>query len=537
MSRAFIALGKLGDVTSVLPIIQHEYERTGEPQKLVISREYAPMLSRAKFVDRVVYNGDFSDLAGAIRMAKDRFDEVVVPQVYGKDFPMQHRTPSFQLDQWDRAGYLSKWDTLALTLNRPHYGDALVKKYLGDGRIILFADYGQSSPFPHKEELALLLTKDFGAMHKIVRLSEIRLKNPMDALSLYDAAELLVTVDTLHLHLSAASKINVIAIVTDTPTRWHGTAYQKRFAYSCRYGEFQLRKGELMAAARRVIEKRPALAIQPVPTHYPNGYNLSAIRWGGKLLKTYRYHPENSGRTLMAMDDGERTSTIQIPVEAQYSQEDGRLFVFGGKLWMSYTVSRWPQQPNCVIAYGELVQDSDGWKVLQSIQPKYDNNDFSGMVKNLVFFERDEKLFCIWGCKGGKQIVLQLDGDKVVAEHKSPEPTWGYGEIRGGAVTQHEGRLLRLFHSRTEPTTKWHDWRYSIGVATMEATPPFRTLSVSPHPLVSGNEKYNPDCKHWKANVAIPYGCVENGRTFLVAAGFNDCECGLIEVPKERLIA
>lgn len=535
MCRAFVALGKHGDIVSILPILQRESELTGEPQHLVVSRDYAAMLCRAKFVTRVPYDGDFSDLAGAIRFAKKRFEDVVVPQVYGKDFPFRKLTPSFQLDQWQRAGYLDQWDTIELKLPRPHYAHHLVKRYIGEHRCILFADHGQSSPFPHREEMANLLVKHFGATHKIVRLSEIRMKNPMDMLALYDAAELLVSIETLHLHLSAASKTPVVALVTDKPERWHGTAYQKRFRFSCRYGEFPMRKEEVLQAIRDTLAGVPPLTVRPVATAFKHGYNLSAIDWEGKRLMTYRYHPDGIGKTMLAIDDGERTGTISIPIEQGYSHEDGRLFTHQGKLWLSYTISMWPTHPNCLIGYGELVRDGDGWKIAKHNQIKYGGNDFSGMVKNLVFFERGGRLFCIWGVHGGRQIVLQIEGDKVVAEHKAPEPTWGFGAIRGGVIVPHNGHLLRFFHSRTEPTTKMQDWRYSIGVATMETQPPFRTTAVSKTPLVSGNEKFTPRCKHWKANVSIPYGIIDNGAQFLVSGGFNDCECGIIEVPKERL--
>lgn len=535
MSRAFIQLGKCGDILSVLPILQNEYRITGEPQKLVVASDYAFMLARCKFIKPVIFRGEFSDLTGAIKFAKRKFDRVIVPQVYGREFPFKRKHPSFQYDQWDRAGYLDKWDTLSLDLPRPCYAPAIVKKRIAGRRCILFADHSQSSPFPYKEELAGLLEKEFGATHHILRLSEVRFVNPLDLLVLYDAAELLVSIETLHLHLSIAAKIPVIALATDKPSRWHGTAYQKRFAYYCRYGEFQLRKHELLQHAKDAIEKREPIKISILPTKKKNGYNCSAIQWQDRIIRTYRYHPNGTPRTTLVIQDGDRTQQLEQPALRIHSLEDGRLFAHLGKLWLSYVVSMLPNSANCVMGYSELVSDGAEWKLLKHIQPKYGRNDFTSLEKNWAFFSHDGKLYCIYGVSGGQQIILHIDWDRVIAEHKAPAPTWGYGEIRGGVVVPHDGKLLRFFHSRTEPTTRMADWRYNMGVAVMAAEPPFTTLSVSPHPLLSGDERYNPACHHWKGGVAIPYGAVESGDSFHVSVGLNDCESAVVEIPKERV--
>lgn len=535
MSRAWLQLGKSGDLLSCLPILQNEYRITGEPQNLVVAYDYSKMLTRCKFINRVVYKGDFSDLSGAIKFAKAKFDTVIVPQVYGREFPIKHKHPSFQHDQWDRAGYLDKWDTLGLELPRPHYADSLAKKYIGDKRVILFADHSQSSPFPFKDELAAMLESEFGKTHAILRLSEVRLENPLDLLAIYDGAELLVSVETFHLHLSIAAKLPVIALATDRPSRWHGTAYQKRFRFYCRYGEFQLRKHELLQHAKDAIEKREPVKVSRVETAFKNGYNCASIKWQDKSILAYRHHENGNPKTVLAIQEGGIAKKLQVKLPSAYSLEDGRLFQHQGKLWLSYVVSMWPQHAQCVMGYGELVMDDGEWKILKHLQPKCPGNDFTSMQKNWVFFDHAGALYCIHGIANGQQTVLQIEGEKVVAQHKSPAPTWGFGEIRGGVVVPYRGAYLRFFHSRTEPTSRALDWRYNIGVAVMGAEPPFNTLSVSPVPILTGNEKYNPSCHHWKGNVVICYGAVEAGDSFHLSVGLNDCESAIVEVSKERL--
>lgn len=531
MSRAYIMAGKLGDVCSVLPILQHEHQRTGEPQKLVIASQYAPMLSRAKFAEPVVYGGDFADLSGAIRMAKQRFDEVIVPQVYGKDFPVQHRRPSFQLDQWDRAGCLNEWDALPLTLERPANAAALVNTHLGTGRFILFADHGQSSPFPHAEELALLLQQEFGATHKIVRLSSVHLDNPMDMLALYDAAELLITIETFHLHLSAASKINVIALVTDSPSRWHGSAWSKRFKLYVRYSDFQSRKGEVLGVARKIIDGTGVVEVTPFWTQFSNGYNPSLIEHNGATLTTYRYHPDDSSwRTELALHDGVKTFKIVPPEQyAKHSIEDARLFRFGGKLCVSAVVSRSPLPKQtfspCVTGYGELAFDGEQWSIRNWIEPQYGKNAFDGQEKNWVFFEHAGKLHCIYSCSP-QHIVLELEGARVVKEYKTPCPTSDYGTPRGGTQPFiYNGQWLRFVHgnSRNPKSDVW--WTYYLLALTMEPFPPFRITAISKEPILAGDEQYFLNHKHWKPKVVIVYGAIDRSGGWLVSVGVNDSAC------------
>src|SRR5208282_5884393 len=103
-----------------------------------------------------------------------------------------------------------------------------------------------------------------------------------------------------------------------------------------------------------------------------------------------------------------------------YSIEDGRCFVLGGKVHAAYVVSaQIDGHFRCYIAYGEI---RDGQ--LGHIQVQYNGNDFSGQTKNLVPFVHDDMLYLIYGIKGNSQIVIHVDGKRVLAEHSSPGHTW-----------------------------------------------------------------------------------------------------------------
>lgn len=246
MSKAFLAINKLGDSVSILPLLWHEHQRTSQPVTVVVSEQYASLFDRLPYVKPVVFPGKWYELEDALKWAKERFNEVVPLTVYGDGFPIEHRTSSFQLEPWERVGMLGEWDGIEMqqhSRNRP----PMVPPS------ILFADHSESSPFLQKEELFRLLVDNF-PKHDIVRLSGVQVEHPFDlVICHYSTADALVTIDTAHIHLSQFTKTPVFALANDKPTKWNGSAWSKRFAFYCRYGEFNDRKDELIESMRATL--------------------------------------------------------------------------------------------------------------------------------------------------------------------------------------------------------------------------------------------------------------------------------------------
>lgn len=251
----YCQLGKIGDVCSILPILSHEHKTTGRKPMLVVAEEYASCFDNLDYADLLIYKGHWQDLSGAMASAKRHYPKVIATQTYSKDFEIEKRQASFQLDQWERAGMLSKWDTLPLIIPRPEesIAKAIVNQHFKKPKVILYGDHSQSSPFPHREQLASLLVEHFGKDHQILRLSEVNLKNPMHLLALYDAADLLVTIETLHIHLAKASDVPMVVLATDHPSPWHGSAGSRRFSFYGRYGEFPGNSNQLLDGIRAAL--------------------------------------------------------------------------------------------------------------------------------------------------------------------------------------------------------------------------------------------------------------------------------------------
>jgi hypothetical protein len=323
--NAFLQLSKIGDVISILPILQQA--AGGGKVPLVISKEYAPILEGVSYVEPVIWKGDSSDPAGAVLFAKKRFSRVTVLQTHG-NIPVQHTTPSFQLDQWRRGGAIEHFEEWPLEFDQRDYDREAVlagkhnMNFPDDLRpVILFGDHSQSSPFLQKEELYAMLKAEFGESYRIVRLSEIRAERIYDMLGLFDLAAMLVTVETAHLHLSRASKVPTFVLAANG---WRGSAFSSRFKFFMRYGEWENRKHDLISAMRG----KTGPSSYSVPTFNLNGYNPSMIDTGERKFWSYRVHAGGTWRTKLYLND----EPLHVPDKYRhYSCEDLRLFMFNGK--------------------------------------------------------------------------------------------------------------------------------------------------------------------------------------------------------------
>lgn len=250
-----LAGSKAGDTFAVLPIIHHFFVTTKSKPTVVVAKQYAHIFERVPYANAVRFDGEWGDLKGALRFAKREFFDVVCLSTYGHGFPIEHRTSSFVLDQYERAGCLHLWDSLPLVIE--HKAREPFPR-----PTILFADHSQSSPFLGKQELDALLRTSFPT-HQIIRLSDVRLPHVADFVGWYDQADAIVTVETAHLHLSAATRTPVFALATDKPSRWNGSAQSKRFAVYARYSEFESRKEELIQAMKDTLagERKPETII------------------------------------------------------------------------------------------------------------------------------------------------------------------------------------------------------------------------------------------------------------------------------------
>jgi len=253
MAKVHLNLGRYGDVCAFLPVLKNEYDETGEKPRLIISRDYADILDGVSFVEPISYYGKFEDITGALKFAKGLgtdvvtsqvvgIPDVVVSQVYGEAHAPKIICDSFQQDSFRLAGKLELWPKqpkLVFDKRDKKREAKLFKGIPKDKPWIVVSSGGNSSPFPYNDLLWEVLNHSVPEFH-VVDLSKIKAEKFFDLLGVMDhpnTAAMILT-DSGPLHLSYATEKPVHAIVTDSPSLWHGSAYRPFYASYTRYQNF-----------------------------------------------------------------------------------------------------------------------------------------------------------------------------------------------------------------------------------------------------------------------------------------------------------
>lgn len=253
MAKTYLNLGRYGDVIALLPVLKGEYDESGEKQKLVISKDYADILDGVSYVDPIIYDGPFEDITGALDFSKKigekvvtsqvvGIPDVIVSQVYGNAHTPKIICDSFQQDLWRLAGKLDLWPKQPPLVfdKRDAKREKRLYKYIPTLKPwIVVSTGGFSSPFPYSELLWEILNHSLPDFH-IVDLTKIKAERMYDLLGIMDhpnTAAMILT-DSGPLHLSYATEKPVHAIVTDSPSLWHGTAWRPFYASYTRYKNF-----------------------------------------------------------------------------------------------------------------------------------------------------------------------------------------------------------------------------------------------------------------------------------------------------------
>lgn len=273
---------------------------------------------------------------------------------------------------------------------------------------------------------------------------------------------------------------------------------------------------------------------------FPNSYNPAIIRHEGRLLMAYRYHPNNSASTRLAMAelDEELNVTSNEAIEGieGNSIEDPKLWQEGPALMLSWVCSSWPEKIASKVCFGELWCDAK-WNVQSERRVDYGQNDGTGNEKNHVFFWHD-----------GRHVIYQSQPSQIIIrrdhrqeDHLSKPLHWKWGHLKGGtAPVPYEGQLLRFFHSTLDNEPVPYRRRYYIGAMLMAANPPFEPLQLSSHPIIYGSEDDDlteterASCGQYKPKVVFPGGVVPTDEGWLLSLGCNDSACVIAKLkPKD----
>jgi hypothetical protein len=247
-----VQLGKFGDLINVLPICKAIYDRDGKPPVLMVAKKYKTILDGVSYVEPEIFYGDFKHLKLALAIAREKYQTVVVSQIYGGDH--QNTRDSYNAEAWGSAGYAAYWGRLPLEFDRASIGRErmLLQKYLGPGAatsdrpLILFNGIGESSPFPVAADLLDDIRRRWQHRFDIVDLSVVKAHRIYDLLGFYQRAMALITIDTATLHLAWATPgLPVVALISDRDHPWQGSRPPGNCKLAIRYLEVAQRREEI----------------------------------------------------------------------------------------------------------------------------------------------------------------------------------------------------------------------------------------------------------------------------------------------------
>jgi hypothetical protein len=222
---AIVQLARSGDIVNILPVA-HALHQEGYDVDLIVHRDFAEVLEAVSYVTPVLVDGPNNDPEIHARAAEDSgaYRLVLSTQVNGNPRQLDVECESFIVQNWARAGldWVESFHELPLVFDRRDAeGEAAaVTEYVPppDGRPLLaFCLKGYSSPFAEADGFREWLVKKHAGRYRLLDLSDVRLPKVHHLLGLLEAADVLLTVDSLPLHLAYATGTPTIALSRGIP--------------------------------------------------------------------------------------------------------------------------------------------------------------------------------------------------------------------------------------------------------------------------------------------------------------------------------
>lgn len=265
-----VQLGRYGDILNLLPVAHAIAKEEGGKVAMLVHRDFLDLLEGVSYVHAIRWDGDMMQPHQAAKAIAERFERVIVSQVADSSLARQRVCESFNMEQWRYAGFLDRWSDPGLKLvmdnrSRDREGRLLEKMRLRGKPYILVNTRSVSGKFVYEDQLLTEIQMRWGVDFIIVDMRRFRADKLHDLIGLIDKAVCLVTVDTCTLHLAAASRTPVIALLVDTentptgpaPNLWYGSKPRGvNLALSMRYREYHHRRNEIDAAIRRIVDER-----------------------------------------------------------------------------------------------------------------------------------------------------------------------------------------------------------------------------------------------------------------------------------------
>lgn len=277
---AYVLLGRYGDISNLLPVLRMEAVKSQQPINVVVSTECAPIFDGVTYVNPVKVDLECGSLHQAEQWARERFGVVRTFQVWGNDEPRSHATAHYNEDAWLMAGRLREFKDSSIrpvfNARSPLREQKLIQQVRRTDKPLLLMAVrgGHSSPFLQYQIVLDELTRTWSDRFEIVDLDLIRTQRVYDLIGLMDVASCLVSADSVHLHLAAASNVPVVALLSDR-SRWAesnprcGTIWRGNYRMAIGAGP------QIRDAIEQCLKFNPVSA--PKLIHTTDGYGYSRM--------------------------------------------------------------------------------------------------------------------------------------------------------------------------------------------------------------------------------------------------------------------
>lgn len=259
--RHWVCLGRYGDLCIALRGLKLIADWTGQGQDLIVSRQFADFLDGFSFVNPIPIRGDWFAIpeARAVAGAMWPGEPPCVIQCNGLDWNAGGVYASYHLSMWDRMGLpveLVRTAPLSCDQRNTAREAALLAQVGANGLPLLLYNFtGFTSPFIYGPHIELEFRRSHSRSFHCVNLGLIRAVRAFDLLGLYDRAAVIITSDTLTLHLAAGSRTPLIAY---TNNRDKGSIVPDTCVLETRYAETMASVSQLHAVLREIAAGRAA---------------------------------------------------------------------------------------------------------------------------------------------------------------------------------------------------------------------------------------------------------------------------------------
>lgn len=256
LSLIAVLLGRFGDITNLLPVLRDLHDR-GEDVWLAVSWEFRDLLDGVSYVKALPLPLDLQDINEALVLLRKKFKRVLNCQIWGRNFFQVKQCPAFNQESWRMAGYGARFHDQSLPLifdRRDAAREAALRARVfktSRPKIVVNLTSGFSSPFPAGPAV-LARFQEALPDYEVVDIGRLACLYPFDVLGLLDDAVIIVTIDTLTLHLALASRTPLICIVRERG--WGGTTPRYNCAAKLAYDDVARDPELLVIEATRVLE-------------------------------------------------------------------------------------------------------------------------------------------------------------------------------------------------------------------------------------------------------------------------------------------